>query len=319
MNFCPALVLLPALSLCLQAETDLEQAARLMKVRKYPAAQALVDKALKANPQDAEALVLAGNLQMRQGNFAKAQTLADEALKLQPNRSGAHLLRGNAIGAQIATAGMLKKMSMASEVRGHFEKAVQAEPRNREARQALFGYYLQAPGVAGGGLDKAQAFADQTLGLDPALGHTFKGRLHQQKKDLGAAQAAYRQAIAADPKFGQPLNEIGYVELAMKQVDYAIGHFQQLTAVEPEDPNSHDSLGDGFMAKGSLDEAIAAYRKAVALEPTFSPSLLHLAEALEKKGQKDEAIQAYRRCAELPKGGRFSKQAKERLKALGQA
>lgn len=313
-----ALILLPALCLSAQAD-DLEQAARLMRLRRYPAAQALVDKALQANPQNAAALALAGELQLRQGEFPKAQVLAEQALKLQPNLAPAHVLRGNCLGAQINQVSMLKKMSVAGEIRGHFEKAVAAEPRNREARQALFGYYLQAPGIAGGGSDKAAAFADQTLSLDPALGHTLKGRLLQQKKDLGAAQAEYRLALAADPRFGQPLNELGYVELGMKQVDYAVGHFRQLTALEPEDPNAHDSLGEGLLAKGALDEGIAAFRKAVALDPTFSPALLHLGQALEQKGQQAEAIQAYRRCAELPRTGRYGQMAKARLKALGQA
>lgn len=307
--FCPPVLL--------WAGSGMEEANRLFKAHKHLAALECLDRILKANPQDPEALILAGELQLRLGNPSRAQAHADSALNLRPRSAAAHLLRGNSVGAQIAQAGVLRRMAMASEVRIHYEQAVLLDPRSRDARQALFAYYLRAPSIAGGGLEKAKAFAEQTLGIDAALGETFTGKLLQQKKDLGGAQAAFRRAIAADPGFGQPLNEIGYVELAMNQVDFAIAHFRQFVAVAPEDPNSHDSLGDGFLAKGAVDDAIAAYRAALALDPEFAAALLHLGEALQKKGRREEAVTAYRKCAGSPKDSTYRKQALAHLRSLG--
>lgn len=310
-------IFLFCLPVLLWAGPDMEEARRLFKAHRHLAALECLDRILKTNPQDSEALLLSGAVQLRLGNPSKAQAHADSALKLRPESAGAHLLRGNSVGAQIAQAGVFRRMAMASEARLHYERAVSLDPRFRDARQALFAYYLRAPSIAGGGLDKAKAFAEQTLGIDTALGETFNGTLLQQKKDLGGAQAAFRRAIAADPGFGQPLNEIGYVELAMNQVDFAIAHFRQLVAVAPEDPNSHDSLGDGLLAKGAVDDAIAAYRAALALDPEFAAALLHLGEALQKKGRREEALQAYRKCAGSSKDSTYRKQALAHLRSFG--
>jgi hypothetical protein len=60
----------------------------------------------------------------------------------------------------------LKALTMAGDIRGAYEKAVQLEPGNRTARFALFNFYFVAPGIAGGGLDKARVFAEQTQAVD---------------------------------------------------------------------------------------------------------------------------------------------------------
>ena len=65
----------------------------------------------------------------------------------------------------------------ASKAHRYFEKAVELDPKNLEAMNDLFEYYLEAPGFLGGGFDKAQALAD-------AHGGTESGR-----RLLGAGQA----------------------------------------------------------------------------------------------------------------------------------
>jgi tetratricopeptide (TPR) repeat protein len=215
---------------------------------------------------------------------------------------------------------MFKAMTMVGDIRGAFEKAVQVEPKNREARFALFGFYSNAPSVAGGGSDKALALAEQTLAQDAALGHYFKGLLLQKQKNNGAAQAEYRQSQAADPRFAPTCNALGYIELEQKHVDQALEQFRKQVELEPDNANSYDSLGDGWMAKGRLDEAINAYRKALALNPMFPSSMRSLGTALEQAGRRDEAIQHYRHCAQLGAQNGVAKvvtESKTRLNALG--
>ena len=304
----------------LRAETDLEQARRLMKARDYPAAQGVLERAVLAEPRSAEAWALLGELQFPARNPKKAQECADKAIQLDPTKARYQVLRGNALGMQAQQANVLKAMTLVGDIRGAYEKAIQLEPRSREARVALFNYYFNAPSVAGGGLDKAKALAEQTLALDAALGHFLKGVLLQKEKNPGGALAEYRQAQAADPGYAPVYNRLGYLELEQKQVDLALEHFRKQVELTPDDPNSYDSLGDGLVAKGRLDEAIQAYRKALALNPTFTPSMRSLGKALEQAGRRDEAIAHYRACAQLGTQQGIPqavKEAKERLKALG--
>lgn len=310
-------VILMGLGLALAAQTDLEKASHLLKTR--PAeAQAVLERIIQAEPRNAEAMALLGETHLRLRNAPKAQECADKALKLDPTRAATHCLRANALGAQIGQASLFKKMSMANDIRREYEKALHLDPRNREAREGIMQFYLQAPGIAGGGVDKAAGFAQQTVGVDPALGHSLKAMLHQSKKDLGAAQAEYRLAIAADPRYVPAYNAVGYVELEMKQTDLALDHFRKQVVLEPENANSYDSLGDGLLAKGQVDEAIAAYRRATVLDPGFSVPFYHLGKALERKGQGAEAVAQYRRAAGLHPEDRYIRLAKGRLAALGQ-
>lgn len=304
----------------LRAETELEQATRLLKAKHYPEAKALLEHSLQANARNAEALYLMGEWHWAQNNPKKAAEYAEQAIQLNPNKASYHLLRGATLGNIAQNSNMLKAMTMVGDIRGAFEKAVQLEPANRDAFMALFGYYTNAPAIAGGGLDKAQALAERTTVLDPSRGHYLKGVLQQRRKDPGGAQAEYRQALAADPKFSLAYNVLGYVELEMKQVDMALEHFRKQVELDPGNANSYDSLADGLKAKGQLNEAVEAYRKALSLNPLYISSLRGLGQLLEQTGRRDEAIQHYRNCAQLgtqKANPKMVAESKERLKALG--
>jgi len=316
------LCLLMGLGSRLGAETDVEKATRLVKARSFAEAQTLMERALQADPRNAEALALLGELQLRANQPKKAQEAADKAIQINPAKARYHVLRGNALLTQARQANFLKGMTMVGDIRGAYEKAVQLEPTNRSARSALYGYLFNAPGIAGGGLDKAEAFADQTLAHDAGQAHYFKGLIRQKQKNPGAAQAEYRLALAADPKYVAVYNLLGYVELEMKQVDLAMEHFQKQVELDPDNANSYDSLADGWKAKGRLDETINAYRKALSLDPTFPSSMRGLGKALEQAGRRDEAIQHYRHCAQIGTQQGIPQavtEAKARLKALGVA
>ncbi len=302
------------------AETELEQAARLLKAKRFPEAQAVLDRALQGNARNSEALYLTGELHWAQKNPKKAAEYAEQAIQLNPNKASYHILRGATLGNIAQNANLLKAMTMVGDIRGAFEKAVQLEPANRDAFGALFNYYANAPSIAGGGLDKAQALAERTIPLDPSRGHYLKGQVQQRRKDLGGAQAEYRLAVVADPKFSAAYNVLGYVELEMKQVDMALDHFRKQVELDPDNANSYDSLADGLKGKGQLNEAIEAYRKALTLNPLYVPSLRGLGQLLEQTGRRDEAIQHYRHCAQLGTQKAIPTmvaESKERLKALG--
>jgi tetratricopeptide (TPR) repeat protein len=313
-------VLLLTLSSGLRADTELENAIGLVKAKNYTEAQSVLERTVKADPRNAVALALLAEVHLATRNPAKAAEYAERAIQIDPGKAAYHLLRGNALGAQAQRANVFRAMSLVGDVRGSFEKAVQLEPTNRSARFALFNFYFNVPGVAGGGLGKAKDFAEQTRAIDPSRGHYMKARVLQREKDLAAAQAEYRLAQKADPKFASAYNDLGYLELEMKQVDSALEQFGRQVELDPDNANSYDSLGDGWVAKGRLDDAIAAYRKALSLNPMFFSSMRSLGSALEKAGRRDEAIQHYRQCVQLGTRQEIPEvvtESKARLKALG--
>ena len=78
-----------------------------------------------------------------------------------------------------------------------FETAVRLGPDSVDARSDLGEFYLEAPGIVGGGRDKAEAQAKTLSTLDPAKAHWPNGRIAEKRKDLITAEKEYRAAIDA--------------------------------------------------------------------------------------------------------------------------
>ena len=152
-----AFVFVILMGLGLTAETELEKASRLLKNRHHAESQAMLERVIQADPRNAEALVMLGEVHLRLHNPIKAQDCANKALQLDPTQASPHCLKANALSMQIGQVNMFKKLSMASEIRAGYETALKLDPRYSNARQGLFQFYLQAPGIVGGGMEKAAA------------------------------------------------------------------------------------------------------------------------------------------------------------------
>ena len=83
---------------------------------------------------------------------------------------------------------------LAGKVRGEFERAVQLNPKDLEARLDLTEFYIEAPGIVGGGEDKARQQALSVATVNPAREHWVYARI-AEKKDSAAAEHEYRQYI----------------------------------------------------------------------------------------------------------------------------
>src|SRR6266852_5209749 len=79
----------------------------------------------------------------------------EKATALEPNKGLYHLWLGRTYGEKADHAGFLSAAGLAGKVRTEFERAVQLSPSSWEARTDLAEFYLEAPGMVGGGKDKA--------------------------------------------------------------------------------------------------------------------------------------------------------------------
>ena len=87
----------------------------------------------------------------------------------------------------------------ASKARQHFERAVALDPHNREAKNDLFDYYLNAPGFMGGGVDKAAAIAKSIAKERPAESEFEEAQIADHRKDYAAEEAHLRRAMELAP------------------------------------------------------------------------------------------------------------------------
>ena len=136
------------------------------------------------------------------GDHNQAVKQFKKAVKLEPNSSMAHMWLGRALGRKAEKSNPLRAAFMVGGVRREFERAVELDPRNLEARSDLLDFYLDAPGAFGGSHEKARKQAEAMAQLDRAEGHSGWARIALKEKRYAAAEREYRAAVEAAPAHG---------------------------------------------------------------------------------------------------------------------
>jgi Tfp pilus assembly protein PilF len=152
---------------------------------------------INASPNDATAHNLLCRAYFSLGQWDRGTSECERAVSLAPENSQFHLWLGRIYGEKADKASFLAAAGLARRVRDEFEKAVHLNPKNVDARTDLAEFYLEAPGIVGGGRDKAQAQAESLLSLDPGRAHWVRARIAEKKKDFTTAEQEYRAAIEA--------------------------------------------------------------------------------------------------------------------------
>ncbi len=100
-----------------------------------------------------------------------ALELAQKGVAENPRSARAHYQLGVAYGKLAQKASMFRQPSLARHTRGEFERAVQLDPNDLEARFALVQYYTIAPAFLGGSRQKALQQAEAIRERDAHAGH----------------------------------------------------------------------------------------------------------------------------------------------------
>jgi len=150
---------------------------------------------LSSAPADAESSNLLCRAYFALEDWNRAESSCRKAASLDPDNSRFHLWLGRVYGEKADRANFLAAAGLAGKVRGEFERAVQLNPKDVEARLDLAEFYLAAPGIVGGGEQKARAQAQFIATVNPAREHWVYARVAEQKKDVATAEREYRQYI----------------------------------------------------------------------------------------------------------------------------
>ncbi len=98
-----------------------------------------------------------------------AEDWIEQAYKQAPEDAPMHFLRGQIMGMQAGNS-VFTAMSYAAKALDSFSAAAQLAPDNVAYQQGLLTFYVQAPGIAGGDIDKAKIVAQTITALDPSAG-----------------------------------------------------------------------------------------------------------------------------------------------------
>jgi predicted Zn-dependent protease len=156
---------------------------------------------LQSLPQPAAGSAEAHNLRCRVlftlEQFEAAKNECEQAAGLDSQNSNYHLWFGRSLGEVADRASFISAYGLAKRARAEFELAVQLSPRNAEALADLGEFYSSAPGVVGGGTDKAANVAAQLDHVDPARAHELRSAIARENKDMATAERELKEAVRA--------------------------------------------------------------------------------------------------------------------------
>jgi tetratricopeptide (TPR) repeat protein len=305
-------ILLFSLALAAQTPQDLLAAGR-------------VDQALQTLEQEvhtaptAEAYNLICRAHFELGAWDAGIPACEKATALAPENGLYHLWLGRIYGEKADRAGFFKAAGLAGKVRTEFERAVEFSPNSWEARTDLAEFYLEAPGIVGGGKDKARSQAALLAPLNPAMAHWVVGRIAEKNKDTATAEQEYRAAITASQGGARAwLNLAGFYRHTSR-----FDEMEQALHTMESSPLDHpaalvDAAGMLLRTGRSYPMAIRLLRRYVASSntveeaPVFKAHNL-LGELLEKQGDRPAAAEEYRAALALAHSFR---QAQEGLKRV---
>lgn len=126
-----------------------------------------------------------------------------------------------------------------------------------------------------GDLATAVDLYQRSIALCPtAEAHTFLGWTYSFQGRLEAAIDECEKAIAVDPTFGNPYNDIGAYLIELGRLDEAIPWLERATRApryeSPQFPRLN--LGRVYLAKEMYSRALEEFQAVVALQPDHLPA-----------------------------------------------
>lgn len=274
-----------------------------------------------SNPSDAQSLNLLARAYYSEEQWDDAIATNQRALKLDPTSSSFHNWMGKAYGEKAESVGKLGAANLARKTKSEFEKAVELNPVSVQARLDLAQYYIEAPPVIGGGIEKARQQAEATERFDVAASHLIYARIAEHQKNYDEAERQLKAAIATAKNPATYWIDAAsfYAETGRVQdLEKAIA-----TAVAvPGRPASvlYDAAGVLFHAGRNFPGALQYLRQYLADghfdedAPAFRAHYL-LGEILEKMNHRAEAAAQYRAALSMASDFKKAQVALDRLQS----
>jgi tetratricopeptide (TPR) repeat protein len=148
-----------------------------------------------SNRSDPESFNLLSRAYCAMERWDDAVKWGERAIAVRPQDASYHLWLARAYGRKAGDANPLTAAGIARKAKNEFERAVQLDPTNVEARSDLAKYYTQAPAIMGGGVDKARDQAAQISKYDAAEAHLVLAEVAAREKRYDEAESQFRSAI----------------------------------------------------------------------------------------------------------------------------
>jgi tetratricopeptide (TPR) repeat protein len=212
--------------------TGHDAAERALMQGQVDAAVSGLREYLNTNPKDAQAHLLLCRALYAEELPDAALNECDAAMNGLSGSSEAQDWLGRACGQKAQSAGPITGYRLARRVQAAFERSVELDPKNGSAVDDLGEYYLAAPAIIGGGVDKAEALAERELKLAPQAAHRTLALAAEANKDYVKAENEFRSAVTVAGK-PDAWADLGHFYARRKQYDQAVEALRKCLQADP--------------------------------------------------------------------------------------
>lgn len=277
---------------------DSSTAESALKQGRVDEAATMLKRTLKQEPHNAYAHQLLCRVYYAQDNADAAVPECERSVRDDPSRSDSEVWLGRAYGLKASQINMLSAFAVARKVAAAFERAVELDPSNVQAMSDLGQFYVAAPAIVGGGLDKAQALAPKLMALSPEKGHRLLAMIAQKKSDAATAEVEFKDAakVGKSPDawvdLAQFYQQQGQADKALAALDSSIqaNHVKNSSLVDVASILT-DLHRRPELAENALREYLASSAKTDDA-PAFKVHL-QLGDILKKRGDSAGAQREY--------------------------
>ncbi|WP_321815020.1 MULTISPECIES: tetratricopeptide repeat protein [unclassified Paraburkholderia] len=277
-------------------------------------ARALCAQRIDANPHDAQALHLAGVIELGRDRLA-ARALIERALAVDeaPGFLVSYAMtlgpgeRPIAIRALQRALELQPDSPIALNNLGHlhgesgdraaatlcFERAIALAP-TFAAIHFNYGTMLSQAGE----LARAKTVLQRTLELAPEHVNAWNnlGQVLLNLRQHAEALKVFEHARTLAPDSVDVLTNLGSILTGAGRIDESRATLERALALEPGRVSAWNNLGNLQLNEGNVDAAHAAFTRAIELKPDFAAAHINLGNAASKMGDIDAAIHCYRRA-----------------------
>jgi|CZLA01.1.fsa_nt_gi tetratricopeptide (TPR) repeat protein len=280
-------------------------------------ARKLNGEIVKAKPDDPDAQIYKGEIEIRSGKGSDAVNTLQAVLKTDPDNPAASVahyqlglafdqlgntnraeaewrdavrLRPDIVEAHRALAGVAIHRSDAGELAQEADQIIALQPA------APDGYLLRAVAeIDRKQFSTADEYIKRSLEKEPnnPAAYVQLGNLRMAQSQYGEAQKAYQQALDQDPNSTDALGGVLNVDQLQKQPDRALARLKTQLSRYPQNVGFHIMLGALMEQSKDLAGAEQEFKQASDLDKKNSEALVKLGVVQNERGNTDQALQTY--------------------------
>jgi tetratricopeptide (TPR) repeat protein len=277
----------------------LDNVISLYEHGKFSQAAENLGSLVRKSPEDANLRLWSGKAHLKLHRWDDAVREFQKAVALAPQNGVAHLWLARAYGRKAEHTFELFAWDPARKAGKEFETAAQLAPDNLDIRFDLLEFCIQAPGMVGGGKEKAEIQAKEIARVSPRAGYSARAEILKDAGEWDRVRQELTQATVKFPGDAEAFMDLAEFLLQRKDYEGASANSQKALALNASSRRARLGYAAVQIELGkNISEVLKSLQALVSGpltddDPAFEEIHYWMGRAYLAQNQKAEARQAF--------------------------